>query len=303
MVDEEPPMSEKDTVAPPIVIAEIGCNHLGEMDIARKMIRIAKEFCEVDYVKFQKRTIREVLSATQYDAPHPEPRNSYGASYGEHREYLELSLEQHADLLQFCNDLGVGYSCSVWDTTSLREIMELKPDYVKIPSAVNTHSRLLEMVSVDYPGQIHVSLGMTSPQEERALIDVFESHDRLGDVVLYACTSGYPVPPEDICLLEIRRLEDQYGDRVGGIGFSGHYTGIGLDGPAYALGANYIERHFTLDRAWKGTDHAASLEPEGMRRVRKDTRSVAAAMRYKPEPILDIEKPQREKLKYRSEPE
>ena len=286
-------------VIPPVVIAEIGCNHLGDMEIAREMIRVAKFFCDVDYVKFQKRTNRELLSETQYNSPHPVPHNSYGDTYGKHREFLEFNIEQHAVLKGLCEEIGIGYSCSVWDLTSLQEIISLRPDHIKIPSAMNNHWELLGRMCDEFPGDMHVSLGMTTPEEEARIIDLFQAHERLQDLVLYHCTSGYPVPARDICLLGIPRLVNDYGDRVKAIGFSAHYTGIGLDGAAFVLGASYIERHFTMDRAWKGTDHAASLEPDGLRRVRKDTISVAQALRDKERDILEIEAPQREKLKYR----
>ncbi len=285
---------------PPVVIAEIGCNHKGEFEIAKEMIRVAKIFCGVDYVKFQKRDPRELLPQEQYNSPHPVPYQSYGNTYGEHREFLEFTIEQHVNLKEYCDELGIGYCCSVWDMTSLGEVMSLKPDYIKVPSAVNNHWELLKHLGDYYPGDIHVSLGMTTLKEEEQIVELFQACGRLQDVVLYHCTSGYPVPPQDISLLGIQRLAQLYGDRVKAIGFSAHYTGIGLDGPAFVLGARYIERHFTLDRAWKGTDHAASLEPDGLRRVRKDSKIVAEALHYKEAEILEIEYPQREKLKYRS---
>jgi N-acetylneuraminate synthase len=269
------------------------------MDTAREMIRIAQIFCDVDYVKFQKRSPRELLSDQQYNSPHPVPQNSFGDTYGKHREYLEFTIEQHAELKQYCDEIGIGYSCSVWDLTSAKEMIELRPDHIKIPSAMGNHWELLGYLCEHYSGDIHVSLGMTTRDEEKQLVDLLQAHERLQDTVLYHCTSGYPVPPSDICLLGIPRLVQAYGDRAKAIGFSGHYTGIGLDGPAFVLGAQYIERHFTLDRAWKGTDHAASLEPDGLRRVRKDTMSLAMALRDKDTEILEIEQPQREKLKFR----
>ena len=177
--------------------------------------------------------------------------------------------------------------------------MELSPDHIKIPSPMNTHWELLASLSDRFTGDIHVSLGMTTVEEEKKLIQLLDAHGRLQDVVLYHCTSGYPVAPYDICLLGIQELVGKYGDRVKAVGFSAHYTGIGLDGPAYVLGASYIERHFTLDRSWKGTDHSASLEPDGLRRVRKDTIGVAQALRHKEVEILEVEKPHRDKLKYR----
>lgn len=293
-------MKERSCYNPPVIIAEIGCNHKGDFEIACEMVRIAKMFCDVDYVKFQKRNNRELLTEKQYNSPHPTSYHAYGATYGEHREFLEFTIKQHAELKSYCEKIGVGYSCSVWDITSLKQIMELEPDYIKIPSAINIHWDLLKIICEQYPGNIHLSLGMTTRSEEKRIIRFFNDHSRLPDLVIYHCTSGYPVPPRDICLLEIKRIAKEHGDKVKDIGFSAHYTGIGLDGPAFLLGANYIERHFTLDRAWKGTDHSASLEPDGLRRVRKDSRVIAEALSYKKEEILEIEKVQREKLKYRS---
>ena len=107
------------------------------------------------------------------------------------------------------------------------------------------------------------------------------------------------MPFEDVCLLEITRLKELYGNRVKEIGFSGHHLGIAVDVAAYTLGATWVERHYTLDRTWKGTDHAASLEPEGLRRLVRDLKAVNKALTYKKEDVLDIEKVQREKLKYK----
>jgi N-acetylneuraminate synthase len=115
--------------------------------------------------------------------------------------------------------------------------------------------------------------------------------------VLYACTSGYPVPFSEVCLLEITRLRERFGHRVKAIGFSGHHLGIAVDAAATALGAAWVERHFTLDRTWKGTDHAASLEPDGLRRLVRDLRAVHRALRPKTTDLLGVEKPQRRKLK------
>jgi sialic acid synthase len=281
------------------LIAEVGCNHMGDMNIARDFIRVAHDFCGIRHIKFQKRHNRELLSEEQYNAPHPVPENSYGDTYGAHREFLEFSLDEHAELKELCDSLDLVYSTSVWDITSYREIATLKPAYLKIPSATNTHTELLELMCEDFPGEIHVSLGMTTRAEEAAIIDLFRRTGRIGDLVLYACTSGYPVPPQDTCLLEIPRLATAYGADVKAIGYSGHHNGIALDTTAYVLGAAFIERHFTLDRTWKGTDHAASLEPDGLRRLQRNLYFTAQAMREKPEEILPIEVPQREKLKWR----
>ena len=281
----------------PLVIAEIGCNHKGDMDIAHEMIKVAASFCKVDIVKFQKRTPKELLSEEEYNAPHPNPMHSYGETYGEHREFLELDLDQHRTLKKWCEEEGVVYSSSVWEMTSAMEITSLNPKLIKIPSACNLNFEMLEYLADNYKGEIHVSFGMTTHEEEGKIISFFEKKKRNMDVVLYSCTSGYPVPFEDISLLEITRLKETFGKRVKHIGFSGHHLGIAVDIAAMTLGAEYVERHYTLDRTWKGTDHAASLEADGMRKLARDLRNVHKALTYKKEEILDIEKVQRNKLK------
>lgn len=283
----------------PFIIAEIGCNHMGQMDIARDFIETAAHFCKVDAVKFQKRNPKELLTEEQYNAPHPNPANSYGETYGKHREFLEFDLDQHKQLKKWCEDAGIIYSTSVWDMTSAKEIASLDPKFIKIPSACNTHFEMLEWLCDNYEGEIQLSFGMTTKEEEETIVQLFEKKKRAKDLILYNCTSGYPVPFEDVCLLEITRMKQQYDGRVKAIGFSGHHKGIAVDVAAYTLGAEYIERHYTLDRTWKGTDHAASLEPDGIRRLVRDLNSVHDALTYKAEDILPIEQVQRDKLKYR----
>ncbi len=281
----------------PIIIAEIGCNHKGDMDIAHEMIKIAANFCKVDIVKFQKRNPKELLTPEEYDAPHPNPMHSYGETYGEHREFLELDVEQHKQLKKWCEEEGVIYSTSTWELTSAKEIAKLEPKLIKIPSACNLDFEMLEYLADNYKGEIHLSFGMTTHEEEKSIVSFFEKKKRNRDLVLYSCTSGYPVPFEDIALYEITRLKETFGGKVKSVGFSGHHLGIAVDIAALTLGATIIERHFTLDRTWKGTDHAASLEPDGMRKLARDLRNVSLALNYKASEILDIEKVQREKLK------
>jgi N-acetylneuraminate synthase len=282
---------------PPIVVAEIGCNHKGDMDIAREMIGIAATFAKCEFVKFQKRSNRELLSPQEYAAPHPNPMHAYGPSYGEHREFLEFDLDQHRQLQRWCADFGIGYACSVWDPTSARAIASLEPAYIKIPSACNLRFDILRELAHHYGGDLHISLGMTTPEEQQQIVDLLRAEGALQRSVLYACTSGYPVPFDQLCLLEVRELAERYGPDIRAVGFSGHHLGIAADIAAYTLGAQWIERHFTLDRTWKGTDHAASLEPDGLRRLVRDLRAVNQALTRKGRPILDIEVAQREKLK------
>ena len=284
----------------PFVIAEIGCNHGGDLELAKRMISVAARFCEVDAVKFQKRDPAKLLTPQQYQAPHPEPRHAFGASYGEHREFLEFDIEQHAELARCAAEHDIVYSTSVWDMPSAKAVVGMAPRFVKVPSATNQHTELLELLCAEFGGIIHLSLGMTTRAEEERIVELFRERGRLADLVLYACTSGYPVPFEDICLLEVQRLRAAYGSDVHAVGFSGHHLGIAADVAALALGAQYVERHFTLDRTSKGTDHAASLEPDGMRKLARDLRNVAKALTYKPSDVLPIEVAQREKLKWRT---
>ncbi|MFH6994847.1 N-acetylneuraminate synthase family protein [Flavobacterium sp. FlaQc-48] len=281
----------------PYVIAEIGCNHKGEMEIAKELIKIAKIFGNADAVKFQKRNNRELLTEEQYHAPHPNALNSYGNTYGEHREYLEFNVDQHRELKEYCQEIGITYSTSVWDTTSAKEITSLNPEFIKIPSACNNNFDMLEWLCDNYSGEIHISTGMTTKDETDILVDYFIKKGRNKDLVLYNCTSGYPVPFEDVCLLDINLLKQKYEDKVKHIGFSGHHLGIAVDIAAYTLGAHVIERHYTIDRTWKGTDHAASLEPMGLRKLSRDLNAVYHALTFKKSDILPIEQVQREKLK------
>ena len=281
------------------VIAEIGCNHKGDMTIAKELIKTAA-LCGADVAKFQKRTPKELLSPEQYNAPHPNPANSYGKTYGEHREFLEFNADQHRELKEYCQEVGIQYSTSVWDMTSAKNIVPLNPALIKIPSAENNNITLLSWLCDNFGGEIHVSLGMTTRDEEERLIKLFEDKNRAKDVVVYSCTSGYPVPFDDICLLEIPRIIKSYGNIVKDIGFSGHHLGIAVDIAAITLGAKWVERHFTLDRTWKGTDHAASLEPQGLAKLVRDIHNVEKALSEKKIDILPIEMAQREKLKYKN---
>lgn len=283
--------------AMPKIIAEIGCNHKGNMAIAKELILLAKQ-AGADIAKFQKRNNRELLSAEQYNAPHPNPKNSYGKTYGEHREFLEFSLQQHKDLQAYAQEVGIEYSTSVWDCTSAKEIISLDPVLIKIPSGCNTNYTLLEIMRDDYRGEVHISLGMTTRAEEQKIIELFEYNNQTHRLVLYACTSGYPISCKEACLLEISRLHELYGDKIKHIGYSGHHLGVNLDVAAFTLGARFIERHFTKNKNWKGTDHSASLEPNELQKLVDSIGEVQQALKYKEKEILDIEIDQRKKLKY-----
>ena len=281
----------------PKVISEIGCNHMGKIEIAKELIKMSKD-AGATVAKFQKRNNKLLLTAKQYEDPHPNPHNSYGNTYGAHREFLELNIGQHKELKSYAESIGIEYSTSVWDTISAREIISLNPILIKVPSACNNNFEMLKILRDDYQGEVHISFGMTTQGEEEKVIELFEETNKAKSrLIIYSCTSGYPVPFKDVCLLEINRLYEKFENRVKEIGFSGHHLGISVDMAAYTLGAKWIERHFTKDRAWKGTDHAASLEFGGLQKLVRDLNSTYQALSYKSNEILEIESVQREKLK------
>lgn len=287
---------KQSTLPEAMVIAEIGCNHKGDVQIARQMIVVAKT-CGARVAKFQKRNPRECLTPERYQSLYDNV-HSYGRTYGEHREFLEFPVEVHAELKDCAEENGIEYSTSVWDMTSAREIAALNPVHIKIPSACSNHLDMMRLLRDEYGGEIHISVGMSTLEEIDAAIDLFTSCPER--VVLYSCTSGYPVPAQDVCLLEIPKLQERYKGRVREVGFSGHHNGIAIDIAAYMLGARVIERHFTLDRTWKGTDHAASLEPQGLSKLVRDLDTIRLAVQEKPTEILPIEEVQRKKLKHQT---
>ncbi len=247
-------------------------------------------------LNFKKERIRELLGENYYK-PHPNPENSYGKNYGEHRDALEFSISQHEELKNYCESFGKIYSSSVWDITSAKEIISLNPDLIKIPSAMNLNFPLIEYIINNYNGEIHVSLGMTFKEEIKKIYNYFLDKKKSSNLVLYYCKSTYPVYEKDLDLLEIKKLINNYGQNLKCIGFSGHHTGISIDISALTLGAEYFERHFTLDRTYKGTDHSASLEPDGMRRLVRNLREAYRSLTEWDGNITDEELFQREKLK------
>ena len=278
------------------IVAEIGCNHMGQLNLAKLMIDQAK-IAGADYVKFQKRDNKNLLSKKQYYAKHPLQHNSFGKTYGEHREYLEFNTNTHKKIFQYCNKRKIKYSCSVWDMNSAKEISKICKQYIKIPSATNLNFEVLDFLCSKYFGDIHVSTGMTSADEIDKIFEFIKKRKRLRNLVLYSCVSAYPANIEDVCLLDIKKLTEKYGEYIKAIGFSGHHRGVSIDNCTILLGATWIERHFTFDRTAKGTDHAASLELDGLTKLKNRVDETLLALNYKPKKILKCEKFQRSYLK------
>jgi sialic acid synthase len=277
----------------PKLVAEVGCNHMGDFPLALEMIHSAA-IHGADYVKFQKRNLDRY--STFKNSPHPDPKNSFGESYFEHRKNLEFSLDQHSILKRACEEAGVKYAVSVWDLESFEEIQSLDPDYIKIPSAENLNFSLLNRI-IEEGLPIHISLGMTSSLEKEKIFKHLEQRRYFSDTTLYSCTSSYPTEIGELYLGELLDLRNRYAKHGASFGFSGHYLGTNLDAVAFALGAQWIERHFTLDKKQKGSDQKFSLDPEELLKVKKNILEASFAIQSRPVEILSCESSSRGKLK------
>lgn len=269
------------------VIAEIGANHQGDINIAIEMIKCAK-LAGVNCCKFQK---RDVDNYPEWKNKLYNSENSFGETYYDHRKYLEFTLEQHRDIKKYCDKISIDYSCSVWDLQSAKEIISLNPNYIKIPSALNDNYELFEYVYSNYNKYVHISVGMATRNEREKLYKYLcGKEDR---TVIYWTTSDYPAKFEDLFLLEIGNLVKKFKY----VGYSSHNLGIAISVIAYVLGCQFIEHHFTLDRTMKGNDHSASLEPNGIQKLCRDLRAAEKSMTYKSNDITDNEKKNRMKLR------
>jgi len=270
------------------VIAEIGNNHQGEIDIAKQLIDCAASAgCWA--VKSQKRAMREEWAERPY-----ENENSFGKTYLEHREALELSPDQHSELMKYAREKGVEYFVSPWDVISAVEMDSIGMNYFKVASASITDEKLLE--TIHKTGKpVFLSTGMSTWDEIYCAARIL-----MGNIeCIMLCTSTYPCDFSDIRLRRLSPLSlicDLQEDKSMALGFSGHHKGIAVDIAAAALGCKYIERHITLDRTWKGSDHAASLGPQGIEHLVRDVKAFEAADCEGPE-IIDAELPIRAKLR------
>ena len=244
----------------PMFVAEIGCNHQGDFQLALRMVDAAARV-GVNVVKFQKRD-PDSLPDHIRNMPRKDMENSFGNTYYEHRWALEFTLEQHLVLKDRCLERGVDYALSVFDLPSARDAVEiLKPYYIKIGSGVTHNRKLLEYVFLKWKNPVHISTGMMDQAESADIKRLCRKHQVKS--VFYHCVSAYPTPYNQCCIQEIHNLCRDGWD----VGFSNHSLGIALDAPAVALGARWIERHFTLDKELKGSDHSISLLPVEMKQT------------------------------------
>lgn len=271
------------------IIAEIGQNHQGDMEEARELIRQAK-LCGADAVKSQKRDIASLLTPEEYARAYTS-RHAFAPTYGKHREALELSREQYEELRDFAAGLGIGFFSSPWDVPSAQLLNDIGMPLFKVPSACLTHHVLLRELA-SYGKPVILSTGMSTEEEIDAAMAVLRD---ASDVYVLQCTSSYPSDFRDINLRYIPELAGRYPWAT--VGFSGHHRGIAVDVAAVTLGARVIERHFTLDRTAKGSDHAASLEPPGMARLVRNVRATELALGDGVKRVYDAEVPVRHKLR------
>lgn len=253
------------------VIAEIGHNHQGDVDKAKEMFRVAKG-CGVNAVKLQKRDNRSLYTRKLYDSPY-DHENSYGPTYGAHREALEFGLEEYRELKRYAAEIGITMFATAFDFASADFLAELDMPAYKIASGDLINTPLLKYVAKLGKPMIVSTGGGTMEDIQRAYYTIMGINQQL---CLLQCTANYPVESEDMNLRVIARLRERFPDIV--VGLSDHQSGIAMAPVAYTLGARVIEKHFTLNRAWKGTDHAFSLEPEGLRKLVRDLRRVKQAL-------------------------
>ncbi len=253
------------------VIAEIGHNHQGSVERAKELFHAAHD-CGVDAVKLQKRDNRALFTRELYDQPY-EHENSFGATYGEHREALELGHDAYLELQAYARELGLGFFATAFDETSADFLAELDVPAFKIASGDITNTPLLRHVA-SFRKPVIVSTGGATIDDVDRAVDAVRAFD--APLCLLQCTAAYPAAVEDLNLQVIATLRERYPDVV--VGLSDHQDGIAMSLVAYMLGARVIEKHFTLSHTWKGTDHAFSLMPEGMRKLVRDLRRVPDAL-------------------------
>ncbi len=271
------------------VIAEIGHNHQGDVERAKRLIDAAKE-CGVNAVKLQKRSNRSLYTREFYEQPY-DNELSFGRTYGEHREALELGSDDYRELLRHAREAGMTLFATAFDFESADLLAELDVPAFKFASGDLTNTPLQRHVAAFGKPMLLSTGGGTLADIQRAVDTILPINDQL---CVLQCTAAYPAAVEDLNLKVITTLREHFPELV--IGLSDHQNGIAMALVAYMLGARVIEKHFTLDHALKGRDHAFSLMPEGMRRLVRDLHRVPAALGDAEKRPLPIEADPLEKM-------
>jgi len=269
------------------IIAEIGINHNGNVDIAKQLIDIAKD-AGADAVKFQKRTINLVYSQEMLDSPRESP---WGMTQREQKEGLELGKEEFDIIDAYCKEKGIEWFASAWDLESQKFLQQYNLKYNKIASTMVVYKELLENVAEERK-HTFISTGMSTIDDIEDAISIFKNAGCPFE--LMHCVSTYPMNDEDANLNGIKTLRERFHCNVG---YSGHEVGLAISYAAAALGISSLERHITLDRAMYGSDQSASVEPSGLQQLVGAVRKIEKAMGDGNIEILDKELPIAKKLR------
>lgn len=273
---------------PVYIIAEIGINHNGDLSIAKQLIDAAAD-CGCDAVKFQKRTVDVVYTAEELAKPRENP---FGPTNGDLKRGLEFGAKEYKEIDRYCKEKGLHWFASCWDEDSVDFMEQFGPPCYKIASASLTDDGLLKHHK-KYKRPVILSTGMSDMKLIEHAVDVLGKKD----LILLHCTSTYPSQPEEINLEGMRSLNQEFKVPVG---YSGHEVGLAPSFASAVLGACVVERHITLDRAMWGSDQAASVEPQGMKRLVRDIRELEKILGDGVIKIYDSEKPIISKLRRKS---
>ena len=269
------------------IIAEIGINHNGDMELAKKLIEWAA-LCGCDAVKFQKRTIDKVYTKEYLDGYRESP---WGTTQRAQKEGLEFGKAEYDEIDAYCRERGIDWFASAWDIDSQIFLEQYDLPYNKVASAMLTNRELLELIAKEGKKTI-IATGMSILEEIDTAADIFRKYNCPYEIM--HCNSTYPMKNEDANLLMIPMLKERYGVDVG---YSGHETGRIVSLAAVALGATSLERHISLDRAMYGSDQAASLEVDDLQRLVKDIRTIESALGTGEKILSEAEQATRKKLR------
>ena len=273
--------------SPSYIIAEIGINHNGDINIAKELIKVAKE-AGCDAVKFQKRNPDVCVPEKQKNVMRETPWGYI--TYLDYKYKVEFEKEEYDIINDYCKSLNIHWFASPWDVDSVQFLSQYDIPALKVPSASLNDIELLKSIKeTNIP--IILSTGMSTQEEVDAAIDLLDGNE----IAVLHCVSTYPTPPEELNLNVIKTFQNKYPNMI--IGYSGHETGLSTTYAAVALGAKIIERHITLDRSMWGTDHSASVEPQGLKSLVGNIRDIESSMGNGIKEVTKGEIPIREKLR------
>lgn len=282
---------------PCYIIAEIGINHNGSVEIAKKLIDEAAH-AKVDAVKFQKRTPEIAVPKDQWNVMRDTPWGRI--TYIDYKRKTEFGQAEYGEIEAHCKKLGVDWFASPWDTEAVDFLEQFDPVITKLASASLTDFILIDKILATRR-PIMISTGMSMMKEIEAAVEHVHKFDEKYPLMIAHSTSSYPCPLEQLNLNMIPTLKKLY--EKAPIGYSGHETGLSTTVAAVTIGGNFIERHFTLDRAMWGSDHAASVEPQGFQRLVRDIRDVEASLGDGIKKVYDTELGPMKRLRLNISPE